>query len=191
MSYKDNNQEQAGAENLLYQRLIVFLIVFSIFILGAVNTQRKILFLSILFLGVIICWVLAFIIIRTAKRIDENSGGKLVRLLLGYIVPIFCSCLLTLVLFIGSFGFVDSYLFTLDIKPVQSENKVDEPKNEKKNQLKPNTEKISNDFNSIESVINNNNVVRSSGKNYPAKRDTNKKIDPKSKYFKSIDKVVR
>ena len=41
------NQEQTAVENLLYQRLIMFLIVFSIFVLGAVNTQRKILFLSI------------------------------------------------------------------------------------------------------------------------------------------------
>ncbi|MEK6552004.1 MAG: hypothetical protein AABZ54_00955, partial [Bacteroidota bacterium] len=55
MSNWDNNPEQSCTENLLYNRLILFLIVFSIFVLGAVNTQRKILFLSILSLGVIIC----------------------------------------------------------------------------------------------------------------------------------------
>lgn len=185
------NQEHTNAENLLYQRLIVFLIVFSIIVLGAVNTQRKILFLSILALGVIICWVLTFIIIRTARRIDNKSGGKLVRLLLGYIVPIFCSCLLTVALIVGSFGFVDSYLFNLDIKPVRLENKVDDLKIDSNNQLKPKEKITTKDFKSIDSVINNSNTVRSTNKKNPVKPDTNKKNDPNSKYFKSIDKVVR
>lgn len=191
MSNRDNNSEQSSNENLLYQRVILFLIVFSIFVLGAINTQRKILFLTILSLGVIICWVLTFIIIRTAKRLDNKSGGKLVRILLGYIVPIFCSCLLTIALFVGSFGFVDSYLFNVDIKPVQLENKVDDLKIDFNNQLKPKEEKTTKDFKSIDSVINNNNVVRSTNKKNPVKSDTNKKNDPNSKYFKSIDKVVR
>ena len=189
MSNWDNNPEQSGTENLFYNRLILFLIVFSIFVLGAVNTQRKILFLSILSLGVIICWVLTFIIIRTAKRIYNKSGGRLIRLLLGYLVPIFCSLLLTIALTVGSFGFVDSYLFNLDIKPVQLENKVDEIKNEIKNQLKPKEEKISKDFKSIDSVINNDSITRARKKDSLLKSGTNKKDD--LKYFKSIDKVVR
>ena len=189
MSNKDNNQEQVSTENLLYQRLILFLIVFSIFVLGAINTQRKILFLSILALGVIICWVLTFIIIRTAKRLDNKSGGRIVRLLLGYFVPIFCSCLLTIALFAGSFGFVDSYLFNLDLKPVQLENKVDELKID--NKSKPKEKKTTKDFKSIDSVINNSNVVRSTNKKNPVKSDTNKKDDSNSKYFKSIEKVIR
>lgn len=189
MSVKDNNPEQSSSENLLYQRLILFLIVFSIFVIGAVNTQRKILFLSVLALGVIICWVLTFIIIRTAKKIDNKSGGRLVRLLLGYIVPVFCSLLLTISLIAGSYGFADPYLFNADIKPVRLENKVDELKNEIKDQLKPKVEKTSKDFKSIDSVISNDSAARSANKNSPLKSETKKKDD--SKYFKSIEKVVR
>ncbi|NJD21910.1 MAG: hypothetical protein FIA82_04485 [Melioribacter sp.] len=187
MSSKENNQEQSSSENLLYQRLILFLIVFSILVLGAVNTQRKILFLSILALGVIISWVLTLIIIRTAKSVDKKSGGKLIRLLLGYLVPIFCSLLLTMTLVVGSFGFVDPYLFNVDVKPVQLENKVDEIKNAIKNQLKP-KETTTKNFKSIDSVINNDSLTRAREKNL-LRSGTNKKND--SKYFKSIDKVVR
>ena len=190
MSINSNlNEESTKSENLLYQRLIFFLIVFSIFVIGAVNTQRKILFLSILSLGVIICWVLTLIIIRTARRIDNKSGGRFVRLILGYLVPIFCSLLLTGVLIVGSFGFVDSYLFNIGVKPVQIENKVDELKNEIKNQLKPKEEKVSKDFKNIDSVINNDTINRSKRRDNQLKSGTNKKDD--SKHFKSIDKVVR
>jgi hypothetical protein len=192
MSANQNmNQEPTNAENLLYQRVILFLIVFSIFVLGAVNTQRKILFLSVLALGVIICWVLTFIIIRTARRIDNKYGGRIVRLVLGYFVPIFCSCLLTIALITGSSGLADPYLFNVDIKPIQIENKVDEIKNAIKDELKPKEKKTTKDFKSIDSVINNSNAVRSAGKNKPVKPDSNKKNDPNSKYFKSIDRVVR
>ena len=90
---------------------------------------------------------------------------------------------------VGSFGFVDSYLFNLDIKPVQLENKVDEIKNEIKNQLKPKEEKNFKDFKSIDSVINNDSITRARKKDSLLKSGTNKKDD--LKYFKSIDKVVR
>lgn len=190
------NQEQTAVENLLYQRLIMFLIVFSVFVLGAVNTQRKILFLSILSLGVLICWVFTFIIIRTAKRIDNKSGGKLVRLILGYLVPIFCSCLLTLVLFAGSFGFVDSYLFSTDLKPVQLENKIDELKNDVVKRISPVEKETSNNFKNIDSVIAESKTVRS-GKpleNINFENSPEKTVVPKqninSKYFKTIDSVI-
>ncbi|TSA25835.1 MAG: hypothetical protein D4R68_08230 [Ignavibacteriales bacterium] len=184
MSTNSNlNQESTAAENLLYQRLIIFLIVFSVFVLGAVSSQRKILFLSILSLGVIICWVLTFIIIRTAKRIDKKSGGRLIRLLLGYLVPIFCSLLLTLALTVGSFGFVDPYLFNVDLKPVQIEKKVNEITNEIKNQLKPKVDTTYNNFKNIDSVIAGN------------KAGTKKKLisneGKDSKHFKSIESIIK
>ena len=188
-SNKENNPEQSSSENLLYQRLILFLIVFSIFVIGAVNTQRKILFLSVLALGVIICWVITFIIIRTAKKIDNRSGGRLVRLLLGHLVPVFCSLLLTISLIAGSYGFADPYLFNVDLKPVQLENKLNEIKNDIKDQLTPKEKKTSKDFKNIDSVVSNDSAARSSGKNNPFKSGTKKKDD--SKYFKSIEKVVR
>jgi hypothetical protein len=190
------NQERAAVENLLYQRLIIFLIVFSVFVLGAVNTQRKILFLSIIFLGVIICWVLTFILIRTAKRIDDKSGGRLVRLLLGYLVPIFCSSLLTLVLFVGSFGFVDSYLFSTDLKSVQLENKIDELKNDVVKRISPAEKKTSNNFKNVDSVIAESKTVRSGKKAedlnflYQSTKAVTQSKNPSSKYFKNVDSVV-
>lgn len=188
MSNRENNTEQSSNENLLYQRLMIFLIVFSVLIIGALNTQRKILFLSVLALGVIICWVLTLIIIRTAKGIDKKSGGRIIRLLLGYLVPIFCSLLLTMTLVVGSLGFVDPYLFNVEIKPVQLENKIDELKNKIKDQLKPKEVKTTQNFKSIDSVINNDSLIRAREKNL-LRSGTNKKND--SKYFKGIDKVIR
>lgn len=192
----DLNQERTAAENLLYQRLIIFLIVFSVFVIGAVNTQRKILFLSILAIGVIICWVLTFIVIRTAKRIDNKSGGRVVRLLLGYFVPIFCSVLLTIALFVGSFGFVDSYLFNIDVKSAHIENKIDELKNDIAKQISPGVKKSSGNFKSIDSVIAEGKIIRSAKKGedlnflYPSTKAVPQKQNPNSKYFKSVDSVM-
>lgn len=190
MSTNSNiNEEQTTTENLLYQRLIIFLIVFSVLVIAALNTQKKILFLSVLALGVIICWVLTLIIIRTTKKIDKKFGGKLILLLLGYLIPIFCSLFLTITLIVGSLGFVDPYLFNVDIKPVQLEKKVDEIKNEIKKQLKPKEDLTSKHFKSIDSVINNDSIIRARERKNLLKKGTNNQSD--SKYFKSIDKVVR
>lgn len=193
---RDLNQETMAAENLLYQRLIIFLIVFSVFVIGAVNTQRKILFISILGLGVIICWVLTFIVIRTAKRIDNKSGGRIVRLLLGYFVPVFCSVLLTTALFVGSFGFVDRYLFNVDVKPVHVENKIAELKNDIVKQISPGVKKSSDNFKSVDSVIAEGKITRSAKKEEylnsfsPSTKAVTPKQNSNSKYFKSIDSII-
>lgn len=194
--YKELNQEQTAAENLLYQRLIIFLIVFSVLVIAAVNAQRKILFLSILLLGVLICWVLTFIIIRTAKRIDNKSGGRLVRIILGYLVPIFCSFLLTSFLFFGSFGFADPYLFPSEIKQIKLENKINELKNDLVKRISSEEKKTSDNFKNIDSVIAEGKTVRSADKsgntklvNPPGKTFTPKQ-NISSKYFKSIDSVI-
>lgn len=186
MSELNNNSEQTNNENLLFQRLIMFLIVFSIFVLGAVNAQRKILFISILSLGVIMCWVFTFIIIRTAKRIDKKSGGRLLKLLLGFFVPIFCSFLLTVALFAGSVGYADQYLFNIDIKPTKLENKVNEITKEIKNKIAP--KPVMKDFKSIDSVINNDSLTRAAKRREQLKSGTTK---DESKYFQSIDRVIR
>ncbi len=192
----DMNQDQTAVESLLYQRLIIFLIVFSIFVLGAVNAPRKILFLSILFLGVLICWVLTFIIIRTAKRIDDKSGGKLVRLILGYLVPIFCSGLLTVALFFGSLGFVDAYLFPTTLKSAKLGNKIDELKDEVVKQISPKKKNSSKNFKNIDSVIAESKIIRSGKKVDDLKPlfPTEKSVVPKqisdSKNIKKGDSIL-
>jgi len=114
---------------------------------------------------------------------DNKSGGRLIRLLLGYLVPIFCSLLLTIALTVGSFGFVDPYLFNVDLKPVQIEKKVNEITNEIKNQLKPKVDTTSNNFKNIDSVIAGN------------KAGTKKKLisneGKDSKHFKSIESIIK
>lgn len=202
-----SEKDSVTSENLLFQRIIIFLIVFSVLILGALNTQRKILFLSILFLGVIICWVLTLIIIRTARRIDSRSGGRIIKLFLGYIIPIFCSLVLTTGLIFGSFGFADQYLFDINIKPVQIENKIDEIKTAVKEVIKPKVDTTSKNFRSIDSVIA---ISSSKPQTTNAKRKTqtstqvpttipNKTITPKksptskkvdSTNFENIDKIL-
>lgn len=197
MSANQNlNQEQTAAENLLYQRLFIFLIIFSVLVIGAVNTQRKILFLSILFIGVIICWALTFILIRTAKRIDNKSGGRLVRLILGYLVPIFCSGILTIALFMGSFGFIDPYLFNLDVKSAQVESKIDELKNDIVKRISPETKKTSKNFKNVDSVIADSKTIRS-GKpltnisfENPSAQTEAAKQNTDSKYYKPIESVI-
>src|ERR1035437_7842728 len=88
----DLSRERSVAENNLNQRLALFLIIFLIVFIGAVNTSKKYFFLSLLFVGVLICWILAYTIIRStrkinlinkelysaddhARRIDKKSGG--------------------------------------------------------------------------------------------------------------------
>ena len=198
MSANQNlNQEQTAAENLLYQRLFIFLIIFSVLVIGAVNTQRKILFLSILFIGVIICWALTFILIRTAKRIDNISGGRLVRLILGYLVPIFCSGILTVALFMGSFGFVDPYLFNLDVKSAQVESKIDELKNDIVKQMSPEKKQTSKNFKNVDSVIADSRIVRSGkplNENINFDKLPGKAVIPKqnvdSKDYRPIESVI-
>ena len=196
-SSSDYNKDQTAAENLLYQRIIIFLIVFSVVILAAVNAQRKILFLSILFLGLIICAVLTLIIIRTAKQVDNKSGFKIVRLILGFVIPVFCLLMLITFLTAGSLGFVDPYLFPAEFKQVQLENKLNKIKDDVLKKISPPEKKTGDNFKDVDSVIAEGNRVAQTGnplENNPVKSKTSKTAISKqtvdSRYFKAIDSVI-
>ncbi|MFA7229039.1 MAG: hypothetical protein WC061_08385 [Melioribacteraceae bacterium] len=119
---KDNNpdspgwnsvQERTFLENLLNQRISFFLIFFSLIIAGTVFIKSKIFFLAIMSIGVVISWVLALTIFVTVNRLgslDNKLFARIVRWLIGYFLPFFCSMLITIALAAGAFGYLDSYL---------------------------------------------------------------------------------
>jgi len=95
----DLSRERTIAENSFNQRLTLFLIVFLIVFIGSVNTTKKLFFLSLLLVGVLICWILAYTIVKLtkkinrinkelysvddqARRIDKKTGGRISRWLL-------------------------------------------------------------------------------------------------------------
>jgi len=75
------------------------------------------LFLAILFLGLIISWVLTLTIFVTARKlgsIEKNLFSKIVRWLVGYFLPFFCSLIISVGFISGAFGYFDPYL-TIDL----------------------------------------------------------------------------
>jgi hypothetical protein len=207
----DLADERSAIENLMNQRLGLFLVVFTIIIVGVVTTQKKIYFLSILFIGAVICWVLAYTIIRLAKKIGilakeinsyagstsskiDHGGGKTTRILLGYFVPIFCSTLLVLIFLVGSSGFIDSYLWIDSSTVVKVENKVNEVKNDIKEQITPKKENSSTQFQSVDKVIADSKVTSSKNNDDKLVREVTRQVIPKSidrsGNFKSIDSLV-
>jgi hypothetical protein len=190
----DNSSKNISNENIFYQRLFFFLMIFAVIVIGAVNTQRKILFLSILLVGVIVCWAAAFILIRTSKVIDNKLGGRFVKLFLGYIIPVLCSSILTLALIFGSFGFMDKLLFDLDVNPIHIENKMNDVKNEVKKIIQPKADTSSKNFKNIDSMLSEKKskkiIYDESLPKEVIKKDSVSKGSKSSKYFKSIETIV-
>jgi len=207
----DLSRERSVAENNLNQRLALFLIVFLIVFIGAVNTSKKFFFLSLLFIGVLICWILAYTIIRStkkinrinkelysadnqARRIDKKTGGRSSRWLLGYFVPICCCILLTMGLLAGSFGFLDPYLTITIDKAVQIENKVESKAEEFKKDISREPDNSSKNFKNVDSVIAQGKLINS--KSRTDKFTTNeikpvvKKENRSDPNFKNVETVI-
>jgi lipopolysaccharide export LptBFGC system permease protein LptF len=207
----DLSKERTVAENNLNQRLALFLIVFLIVFIGSVNTSKKLFFLSLLFVGVLICWILAYTIIKStkkinrinkelysaddqARRIDKKTGGRSSRWLLGYFVPICCCILLTMALLAGSFGFLDPYLTITVDKAVQIENNVESKAVEFKKEISREPDNSSKYFKSVDTVIAQGKVINSKSKTdkfttneiKPIVRK-NYKSDPN---FKNVETVI-
>ncbi|MCL6097722.1 MAG: ATP synthase subunit I [Bacteroidetes bacterium] len=205
------NRDRIGAETVLNQRFVLFLVVFAVVIVSALNSQKKIFFLSLLFVGLIICWVLAYIVVTAARRVgylvkqihvndpeskiaDRKGGGRSVRFLLGYFIPIFCSALLTIAFLTGAFGFMDAYLLPTSVSTTAVENKAKEIGSEIKKQLEPQKDETQSHFKSVDSVI-------MLSKPLPEKKTTaqtnafqsskpTSQADKYSPNFKSIDSVI-
>jgi hypothetical protein len=118
----NSNQERTFLENLLNQRISFFLIFFSLVIAGAVFIKSKIFFLAIMFIGLVICWVLALMIFVTVNRLgslDKKIFARMVRWLIGYFLPFFCSLLVTAAFAVGAMGYFDAWL-TVDAGNVKT-----------------------------------------------------------------------
>lgn len=204
-------RERTGAETVLNQRLILFLVVFAVVIVSALNAQRKVFFLTLLFAGVVICWVLAYIVIISARKVgyivkrlyevdselkkaDRKGGGRSARFLLGYFIPIFCTTLLTIAFVTGAFGFMDPYLWPTTISTTKIENKAQEIGTEIKKQLEPKKDETAGHFRSVDSVILLSKSVVDGKTNTATNVNQNSKTatsaNKYSKNFKSVDSVI-
>ncbi len=165
------NQERMLTEQLFNQKINFFLLFFALVIIGALVTRSSELFNTVLFIGAIICWILTLSIISTARRIGAIAKalkgekehplntitfgilGKVSRLLIGYVLPIACSLIITSGALMGTYGFFDFY-FTVKREAVQ---KIDEVKKEINNLNLPVLKKKETDpknFQVIDSVLN-------------------------------------
>jgi hypothetical protein len=190
------NQERMISENLLNQRLSIFLILFALVVAGAVTTQKKLFFIVVLFIGSVLCWVLAYAIFGLARRIgflvkelsrnDDSGGGmgynkgsgRSVRLLLGFFVPIFCSSVLTLALLLAVSGTIDQYLWFTPAISAPLENKIDKIKTEIKDQIVSGKRDSSKNFTSVDSVILRGQTVKPVSQLENMERDVKKQITP-------------
>ena len=207
------NRDRIGAETVLNQRLVLFLVVFAVVIVSALNSQKKIFFLSLLFAGLVICWVLAYIVVTAARRVgylskelhandpdakivDRKGGGRSVRFLLGYFIPMFCSTLLTIAFLAGAGGFLDSYLWqtNVNISTATVESKVKEVGTEIKKQLEPRKDSSSGNFKNVDSVILLSKPLPEEKNTAQTKQSTSSQVISKTnKYsanFKSVDSVI-
>lgn len=106
-------QEREFIENLLNQRFNFLLIFFSLVIAGALSAKTQAHLALLLLVGSIICWLVSITIFRSqqkfdilfamlppkhpAKKIDQLAKRCFgTRRVIGYILPLFCSSLLTL-----------------------------------------------------------------------------------------------
>ncbi len=195
-SNRDFNEERAFTENLLNQRISFFLIFFAIVIAGAVVVKSKIFFLVILFLGVVISWVLSVTIFATAKKLESMERkhyGLIVRWLIGYFLPVFCSSLITLGFAIGAMGYFDSYL-SLDLGKVTTIDQGIKKIEQKITKHDSSSLKINPNFKNIDSIIKDESkktvadqsVLKGTEKN--AKKNTpTLKANPN---FRSIESII-
>ncbi len=210
-SVEELNRDRIGAETVLNQRLTLFLVVFAVVIVSVLNAQKKIFFLSLLFAGLVICWVLAYIVVTSAKKvgylvkeinandpvakkIDRKGSGRSVRFLLGYFIPVFCSLLLTVAFLTGALGFIDPYLWPTSINTATVENKLKEIGTEINKQIEPPKDRTAGHFKNIDSVILLSKPITAEKKNASAKQSTSAQIksssDKFSSDFKNVDSVI-
>ncbi len=236
--YKNYNQtgninaESSGVEELAFlekaidRRLAIFLVFFTVVIVGALGSGSSSLSAAGFSIGSIICWLLAISIILTtrktgaiAKALKKEVGGivasieagiyaKFVRWILGYIIPVFCSIVLTFGSVASSVGWLNDiwfYRFKVESKIDEIKNNLPEIEFKKKNEVaKPEPNK---NFEPIDSVMNSTIKIPVSSQttnsqveeNYkpiesatpPEKKKTQEvKTAKPDKNFKPIDKLT-
>lgn len=124
-------QERNFWERMLNYKLSFFLLFLVIVIVGTSIAQTKELALFILSLSVIILWLLTLSLINTTRKVniaikelskdpnhptslvDKKAKGKLIRLITGFVLPVFLSSIITIIFLAGLTGV---YNFNLPTK---------------------------------------------------------------------------
>jgi hypothetical protein len=208
----DLNQERTFWERMLNQKINFFLAFFVILIIGAAVANTKELTLFILSVGAIILWILTVSIINTTRKInfavkelsksgnhptgvvDRKAKGRLVRLMLGFGLPIFCSSVITLIYLAGLSGL---YSFRFPTKPevVRTVQTTLENGKESLIDKKP-AEDYTTHFENVDSIIRKNKSVRvyvpiDSTSRLVSKQKIVLQPDAKNNpNFRTIDKVI-
>ncbi len=136
-------EELAYLEKAIDRRLSIFLVFFTVVVVGALGSGSSSLSAAGFSIGSIICWLLAISIILTTKKAgavagvlkrDENYSyakienrfySKIIRWILGYIIPVFCAIVLTFGSVASSVGWLNNVWFYRS----KVESKIDEIKN--------------------------------------------------------------
>ena len=171
MSSKDGFEELFSLERSIDRRLTIFLVVFAFVVVGALASGSASISSAAFSIGSVICWLIAISLILTTrkagavaseiKREDSSSYAqlerrlysKLIRWILGYIIPVFCAVVLTFGSVASSLGWLNNVWFY----KYKVESKVDEIKNNlpEIESKKPETEivKPNEHFKPIDSVM--------------------------------------
>ncbi|MBX3008808.1 MAG: hypothetical protein KF816_12370 [Melioribacteraceae bacterium] len=123
------NSERAFWESRLDYRISFYILFLAIIVAGSILVTTKEMTLFILSIAVIILWVLTAGIINAVRKvniivkelsknesnpiinIDKKAKGKLIRFIQGFLLPIVCSSIFTLIFLAGLTG-------VYDLKPV-------------------------------------------------------------------------
>jgi hypothetical protein len=205
----DLNQERALWEKLLNQKINFFLILFALIIGGISFAKSKEFSIFILLVGTVILWILTLSIFNVTHKInivirglikdenhptviiDKKARGRIVRIFYGYVLPVFCSGIITLVLLASMSGFYD-FNFPTKTEIIQDvKETLEKPKEILPDQKKP-EDNSSKYFQNIDSVINKKKqapVITDTLKT--DKRQPVQKRQSSNPNFKDIEKVIK
>lgn len=220
--------ELFSLERSIDRRLAIFLVLFAFVIVGALGSGSPSISSVGFSIGSIICWLIAVSIILTTKKADAVSKevkysnanyfasierklySKAIRWILGYIIPVFCSIVLTFGSVASSAGWFNNvwfYKYKIESKVDELKNSLPEKKIQKVESKKPEQDE---NFTPIDSVINapprkdvqsikkttvpkTNLATTDSISKKPAvvNQQPQKKTQPPNEHFKPIDKVAK
>lgn len=173
--YDDNSSmsdeivnELFSLERSIDRRLAIFLALFAFVVVGALGSGNASISSAGFSIGSILCWLLAISIILTTKKsgyvsreiklsgngayakVERKLYSKMIRWILGYIIPVFCSIVLTFGSVASSVGWLDNIWFyksKIESKVDQITNSLPEIKIEKK------TPETNPNFKPVDSVV--------------------------------------
>lgn len=233
--FDERSESGSGGLNELFflersidRRLAIFLIAFAVIVVGALSSGSSAISSAGFSIGSIICWLLALSIILTTRkagavageiknngssnigRIERKLYSKIIRWILGYIIPVFCAVVLTFGSVASSVGWLDNvwfYKYKIESKVDEVKNNLPEIKIQKAQEKTPIRD---NHFTPIDSVIYvpvvkkqapkaitqlpNTNFKRidSQKVNQPVKENKPvKKVIPPDKNFKPIESIAK